>query len=286
MDNQKEQLTFFCRDGCNHVWQTTDWQLADGENHTADCPICDAAGDNVSWRMMNLSKAWNHATGPRTSAGKSRSRLNGWKHGGRSQAFPILAPALPGKFPACESCEFRTPCETEPYKYCPVLIGPMVAYVQAFQEGNLDTLREFAGLNQARALQVIQMMFMGIQEHGVLVKEQEATRNGTNIRYKANPLLNKIPDYFELLGHTAGDQLMTPRGQENNEAMKGYLGIESDKQTNIGDFITAQKAAMHGLQERIRRAQIRTASDPALKQYAKEIEYTEVDEENSDKAGE
>lgn len=35
--------------------------------------------------MMQIWRPWEHSTGPRTPAGKAKTRYNGMKHGGRSQ---------------------------------------------------------------------------------------------------------------------------------------------------------------------------------------------------------
>ncbi len=285
----KDEKVFFCRQqGHKHVWPASDYVIdAETSQALANCPICDTPADEVSWRYLNLQKAWSNATGPRTAAGKARSRLNGYKTGEHSKSFPILAPALPGRYPSCTDCEYRNPCESEPYKWCPVLIQPMIHFVKAFQEGNVDMMKQFAGINQARIFQIVQMMYMDIQKHGVLVEETEETKNGFRTQFKANPLLSRIPHYIEMLGHHADQQSMTPRQQQETETARGFLEAENAKVANIADYVERQKSSMHQLKLQIQKASIRAAQDPALKRYTKEIEFEEVkdDEKPNDQTG-
>lgn len=285
---EKEIRTFYCKRTELHdrwVWRTDEYVVnPDDESpheYLSNCPICDAPTGDVDDQYYSRWKGWQASTGPKTEKGKARSRLNGWRHGGSARKFHMLAPALPGKFAECETCMERSDCESEPYKYCPVLLGPMMRFQQAFVEGRIDELRDFAGMNQLRMMQTVQMMFRELQTKGLMVeKTRETEKDGKFTReslgFEANPLISKVIDYLQALGHTAEQQMATPKTVQDDETLQGYLQAEGDKRVTLEEYKALQQQRLLALGAAVRRGNLQAASDPAMKRYAEEIEHEQL----------
>jgi len=280
MDEKKREKTFYCKNSYHdkHVWWTDDFKEdPDSGIFVSECPLCNEECPEVSYRYRNMAKAWENSTGPKTEAGKARSRLNGWKHGARSQAFSLLAPALHGKYPQCENCQYSEPCESEPYKYCPMMIQPVVEFMQAYKEGNPAALKEIAGLQVAQAFRTLQMMFADVQKRGIVLQSPKlygkdgliATDEDGETIYEisANPILAMIPKFMELIGNTAEQQEMTPRQNVDEGDINGVFVVSSKKNVDLGEYIENRNQMLGGLKKAIQVANHRSSEDDALKRF-------------------
>lgn len=285
----KEEKTFYCKDNGHQRYVFVSWEWEETPKGVfAACPICEREVEEVPAVYQNYYKMWQNQTGPRTQEGKRRSSLNGYKHGHYSQVYNVLAPALPGKFPACQNCQYREPCENEPYKWCPVNIAPMVRFVKAYQEGNLAEMKEFAGMNQAKIFQTVQMMWQEIQSKGVLVPKEirrkineDAGEEEIVLEWQANPLLQRIQSFIEMLGHSADQQIMTPRAKEEDENIKGYLEMEDSKAASLEETMEKNRLAMAAFSEKIQRAMIQRKLDPALMRHKEQLTREEEEDEDN-----
>jgi len=287
--SEKIEKTFYCHDRGHqrYVWGDTDYKEGDDGAAYALCPICKAPTKEVDDRYRSLYKGWMNATGPKNT---ERSRLNGYKHGANTTVIHLLAPALPGKFPSCEGCEYREPCENEPYKWCPVNVGPMMRFLKAYQEGSVGEMRDFAGFNQARIFQIVQMMFQQIQKHGVLVPKEimhRPDKDGNQletIEWQANPLLERILSYLQALGHTAEQQVMTPAKAQDEQNFQGYLAMEGQRTEAIEERMKTNLIAMQELKQKIQLAKLQRAQDDAMLRHAEQVEFEEKSKgKNADK---
>lgn len=270
---ENEQLKhFFCK-GCVNYFMSADW-LEQHEIIHALCDKCMTWAEEIPTAKIRVTKGIAAAhgkhtgpkteegkaagvearkgthTGPKTKAGKDRSRLNNYKHGLNSQTYTLLAPALPGKFPQCEGCTFRTECELK-YKYCPVNVQPMLNLVRAYEENDIEAIRQIAGLQQVRAANVLEMMWHAIFKYGVLnpkvvnSKIRDSVIDGAGnvkeakeevvMEWMANPLLKRIPEFMELVGTTAEQNLMTVKAEQDQENLDGFLEVNSEARKAIKD---------------------------------------------------
>lgn len=276
----KDTRVFYCKDELHdkHVWESDQYAPDDDDIYWCNCPLCGKPCHEVPDRYLSLAKAWANQTGPRTPEGKRRSSLNGYKHGKYAKSLPILAPALPGKFPVCRDCEHREPCENEPYKYCPVNMQPMMELIRAFEEGDSAALKSFAALSQANTWQVAQMMYQAVQENGVLVPKEIRTKiskDGDQIdqvlEWQANPLLSRIPEFLSVLGHTADQQAITPKQARDQEAVEGYLQGQEIERVEAKEQRDKALKAITDLKEQLRKAHLQRAQDAALNDYSKQL---------------
>jgi len=289
--SEKTEKTFYCHDRGHqrYVWGSKDYEEGDDGADYAKCPICRKPTREVPDRYRSLYKGWMNATGPKTQEGKNRVRLNGYKTGEHTTVVHLLAPALPGKFPTCEGCEYREPCENEPYTWCPVNVGPMLRFLKAYQEGSVGDLKDFAGLNQARVFQILQMMFQQIQKHGVLVPKEILHKDGKDgsqketIEWQANPLLERVLSYLQALGHTAEQQVMTPAKAQDEQNFIGYLQMEGQRTEAIEERLQKNLIAMQELKGKIQLAKLQRAQDEAMLRHAEQVAIEEQKKDDPSK---
>ncbi len=281
----KEEKTFYCRRTDLHqryVWVSTEYVFGEDDVAVAECPICGQPCQEVPRYYTRMYKMWQHATGPRTPEGKARSRLNNWKHGLRAQAATILAPAIPGKFLECNGCEYRRQCEDEQWKYCPVNLEPIMKFIKAYQEGRVTDLRELAAFSQGHVFQAVRMMFQELYKRGVIVKSEKKSmgKNGQQFiseELKANPVLARIPEFLALLGFTAEQQMMTPKVEQDDENVKGFLEAEKAKSEKLEEYMAKQAKAVEDLKTRIQKAALQRQADEALRRHNMQVEKEKKD---------
>jgi len=212
---------FYCK-LCKFPFRSETYH-SEGETLVSPCPVCDLPAGQSNHHVFNLKKAWQNSTGPKTPEGKARVSLNSWKTGIHAQPH-FLAPAKPGKYPLCASCELLESCKNEKYKYCPKDFETALQFMSAYREGNVDNLRELAGWSQAQMLKVFSMMVHDILSRGVQMECKKVDENGNESTfYEKNQLVKELPGYIETLGFSAQDQVMTPRTVEQKEALQGHI---------------------------------------------------------------
>jgi len=311
---QNEQLRhFFCRP-CIHYFVSSDWYIDEIEDIIyTPCDICKQATQEIPSTKINsykgaaaakgkhtgpkteagkkagVEKRKGTATGPKTQAGKDRSKLNGYKHGNYSKEFTLLAPALPGKFPMCGDCEYNgAGCGTE-FKYCPVNIKPMVELLRAYQERDNKAIREIHGLQQARALQVLEMMFQAVFKYGVLNPKEMRKKGGSaaidysgkdtekweeiTLEWMANPLIKRIPEFMAAIGSTAEQNLMTVKSEQSQDNFDGFLEKTSEQQQEVKNFQTQLIGEIEKLGIGLENAKKQRDTDDALNEYEQQQEH-------------
>jgi len=272
MSDQQEKH-FYCRPD-KHYWMTDEWVQEDGaESAFAECPVCSKRIPEASYRLANVAKAWAspNRCGPKTPEGKRRSSMNAYKHGMNAKRLYLLAPALAGKYPECQSCEYRDECKSS-YTYCPVRVEPMLRIIQAYTEGNVDMMKEVTAISQARVATIFEMMISDIFKRGVQLPKvvKETAEGETVLDWSDNPLLRRIPEYMAALGTLAEQNMMTPAKKQDQVNTEGYLKSQDTKSEDLGEYIEKQREAVKNLQETMREALNMRKADPALTKYDKE----------------
>lgn len=246
MAEGKKILFFHCQP-CRVVWKSDDY-VTTGEDAVAICPVCERHEGvvNTSYRVYNLYKGWDMATGPTSEEGKRRSSLNNWQHGRFANQLHIIAPAKPGKLAVCAGCTIIDECKSKKFKYCPVDLETVALFIQAYQEGKVNDLRELAGMAQAQTMKVLQNMIHHIMEYGVstvnkipmLNKEGEPVKDSDgNIifmtKHEKNNLIKDIPAFIQTLGFSAEQQDMTPAKRQEAEILTGHLQDKKEERDSI-----------------------------------------------------
>lgn len=236
---------FWCAEDSKH-WATDDYcapeQVPDNDlvisgaedeyNFFAKCPVCKAWCRSVPHYYANLERMRHNATGPKTEDGKRRSSVNGMKHGGFAQAHHLIAPAN-GKYDICGECDIKDRCEAKELRYCPYKQDLMVRFMAAVENGDVNSMKQFAGLSLGRLYVILENMFQEIMEKGPAIKQprlsggkvvtmetNRVAEDGTPVEetlweYTEHPLLGEIPKIMNTLGMTSDQQKMNPSKQED-----------------------------------------------------------------------
>lgn len=198
MGERLEALSFHCQ-ACGARFESLpgrieprpdrEWQPND---YFARCS-CGAEAAQAAWEL-NLSKAWAHATGPRTDAGKlasaanlkghptpeetRRTRFNAMKTGVFAKTAQYW-PARPGKYPHCETCEhFNQGCNDDnhrdaAHKNPPACLKRTELFMNfqiAFETRDPKMLTDRMSTLQALTWQMVNDMILQVIQDGVSLK--------------------------------------------------------------------------------------------------------------------
>lgn len=232
---------------------------------------------------------WDNQTGEQTEKGKRRVRLNAYKHGMRSQIFHMMAPAKPGTYLECNTCEYFEPCKNEKWRWCPVQVEPLMRFQDAYEDGKITDLRDLAAMSQGHIFQSLRMAFQQIYKHGVLiekvVKIEEIEHDDGSVEkvkvteWQPNPVLRRIPELMNTLGFTAEQQMMTPKTETDDANVKGYLDSEKEKKVDLKSHLIKIENSMNDLKLQTKRAMVQRAQDEALQRHDRQVE---LEREESD----
>ncbi len=239
--NQIIMKHFWC-DECSHYWKTNDFRedasIEGDYRFFSRCPMCNEERINKHHCYGQLEKAWASATGPQTEKGKNRARLNAVKHGKYMRVLTAMAPAKYGKYSNCDKCDEKKECEAGEVRYCPHQRGIMLRFLQAYEDGDVEALKAYAAMAQARTMGVLDNIFAEILNRGVLIEEPKLRSNGEQaetsegipiVEIKRNPLIKQIPEMMRTLGFEAEQQRMTPASNDakDTDPSGNLKGIET-----------------------------------------------------------
>lgn len=271
---KKKQLHFWCPT-CHFYWKTDDYTvnphpMEKKYNHISTCPECGVKTEEVPHYFANLEKMHANATGPVSAEGKRISSMNNFKTGMYSKKANRLAPALYGKYPQCKNCEYAEMCKVGNMINCPYYLGPMLRFIAAYQEGRVEDLKEFAGLQQGRTQMIIEMMTDALFDKGVLLEEID--KNGV-VAYKANPLIKQYPAIMETAGYTSNQNKMNSQtADEIPKTPDGHLEKEDGM-----DYIARLSVAMAKAVKEIPKAEDSRKKDKIASSEEADLSKMELD---------
>ena len=288
---------------CAHRWQAAPGRIEDAPEaewhpwrYFAPCPECGAEAPQAAWER-SLFKAWANATGPRTPEGiaattanldghptpeeAKRTRFNAMRHGLCARTATYF-PAKPGGYPHCEGCEYLADRDCVPVGACLKRTELFLRHQVAFETGDTKLLTQLAADRQAALAGLIDDMILAIaQDGGPRIKEvvwyhdkdggfhlaEFIDEDGAKRRIhelKEHPLLRPLILYIEKNRMTLADLNMTPRGQDDDAVMQGFLEAKKADAGELLEYESRQAKALEGLAAMIERSRELTRRDPVL----------------------
>jgi len=243
---------------------------------------CGEYASQAAWEI-SLYKARSRATGPKTAEGKAavtknieghptpeealRTRFNALKTG-ISAKVATFFPAKPGKYAACQGCEFFDGCGSQPA--CQKRTELYLRHHIAFETRDPSMLSGLRATLHANISAIIDDIVLSIIQEGVSLKtpewyyDKEGTfcfaygthpSTGETIlieKTTAHPLLKTLGDLVAKNGMTLTSENMTTRQQES-------FVDESDKDAGLSaqemrEFQDKSSKQMDGLMQMINRS--------------------------------
>ena len=293
---------FHCR-GCGNRFEAEPGRVeaaAELEHHPwryfARCPACESEAPQAAWEQA-LFKAWVNATGPKTAEGiartaanleghptpdeAKRTRFNAMRHGLCARTATYF-PAKPGHYPHCEGCEYLAARDCVPAGACLKRTELFLRHQVAFETGDPRQLTQLAADRQAALAGLIDDMILAIaQDGGPRIKDvvwyhdkeggfhlaEFIDEDGEKRRIhelKEHPLLRTLILYIEKNRMTLADLNMTPRLQDDDDVLQGFLDAKKETSGELLEYEKRQAAALEGLVGMIQRSQTLTRRDPVL----------------------
>lgn len=283
-------VNFHCR-SCGHRFEAVPAEIADAPDiahhpytYAAYCPECDAEAEQAAWER-NLLAAHAKATGPRTDSGKAasaknldghptpeeaqRTRFNAVKHGLYARTATYF-PAKPGRYDRCEGCEHLvTQACLQPPRACLKRHELLLRHQIAFESKDPEMLLQLRSDTQAAIQALINDMILAIAQDGGpritevawyhdkegefhLAKWMDERGDWHQIHeIKAHPLLKPLMDFISKNSMTLSDMGMTPKVQDDHDAMQGFLSKQGTDQEAEGDYRRKSLESLDRLQELI-----------------------------------
>lgn len=302
-------VNFVCTT-CKHAFQAAPGrveEVPEVEHHpyrySATCPACRCEAEQAAWERA-LLKAWTCATGPKTAEGMARTaanleghptpdeamitRFNAMKHGLFSRVA-VYFPAKPGKYPHCNGCEYALDESCVEHRACLKRTELFLKHQVAFDKQDPRLLMELRADTQAAIQALINDMILAITQTGVEIDSPVIgfDREGhphvaqildhlsgearTVFEKKAHPLLKVLADYIQKNSLSLADLEMTPKSQDDAQALRGYLDQEKDQRQGVLEHQSKQTKLLENLSSLIQRSQQQLGKDAILAEY-REVE--------------
>jgi hypothetical protein len=298
------KVGFHCRaEGCGARFEAPPARCEDAperEYHPfqyfVTCAECGEEAEQAAWQV-NLMKAWPNATGPRTPEGKAATaanldghptpqealltRFNAMKHGLFARTANYF-PARPGKYPHCEGCEHLETEACVPHKACLKRTELFLKHQVAFDTQNPALLVRLRSDTQAGIQALIDDMLLVIaQDGGPRIKSPEwyydksgelhlvkwTDEDGNEVqlhKLEAHPLLNVLMAFISKNSMTLNDLEMTPRAQDEQEALSGFMEARAGEQVAALEHKEKQTRMLESLSGMIERSHQRLNHDAVL----------------------
>lgn len=243
-----------------------------------------AAGRDSS--AANLS---GHPTPEETQV----TRFNALRHGLHAKVATYF-PAKPGRYPHCNGCPYydreckpNPPPGHENPRACMRRTELYMQHQVAFEEGDPKLLTAKRAETHWLLQAIVDDMILAIvSDGGPRLKEPawyydkeggfhlagfyEQREDGSRGAYhqiyefKEHPLLKPLIQYIDKLGLSLGDMGMTPKAQDEQDALEGQLAQRDREQQSAEEFRERQTQALENLNELVQRSRGRAAEDPVV----------------------
>lgn len=222
-----------------------------------------------------------------------RTRFNAMKHGLYAEAAAYF-PAKPGRYPHCEGCPYLARCY--PGTACQKRTELMLRHRIAFDTRDPSILTDIRADIHAMATALLQDMFMAVLSSGSEIKtpawyyDREGrfhlariARNDSGqhleeiddedvdgiewqqlYEIRKHPLLDVIGRWVKDFGLDLNSQGMTPKVQDEEEAIRGHLAHHAENETLALQYQREQKEALSKLSDVFLRARDNARRDPIL----------------------
>lgn len=261
----------------------------------ATCPQCGNEDCREPWYMANVRRCQGRQTGPVTSQGKDKCRMNGFSTGSSyaSGAIPkVLPPAKPGKYPHCDGCHDMDEC-TSAVKDAEGTCRPVICHRQseifakyraAHLSGDPESLRLTAADVHARMHMVLDHCFKAVFDNGVFIEsllvsdgkvvkmedgknEDGSTKYANLLEKKINPAINEAIKILEKMGFSLADWTLTPKSKEAKAQLDGYLaGKAAASGMTMDDFISQHNKDMKDFHAALAKGNAAIQQDETLKE--------------------
>lgn len=295
------EVRFRC-DGCGHGFAAAPAAVVDAPDdawhpwrYEAPCPACGETADQDPGERK-LLKAWASATGPKTAEGKARSaanldghptpeaaqrtRFNGLKHGLNARVATFW-PARPGRYPQCATCELlNNGCNTS--MACQKKTELFLRHHVAFKTGDASLLTKYRAELHANLTAIVEDIILSIIQRGAEIRTpewyydnegsfhlarymDEATGEPVQIyKLEMHPGIKLVGELVTRFGLDLNSQGMTPKVQDDNDVVRGFLDAEKSSTGTMLEHQQRQTKALEALGDMIQRSRERTARDPVL----------------------
>lgn len=261
-----------------------------------NCPACRAQHQpQVPWEV-NLIKAHQASTGPKSAEGIAkvsaniaghptaeeslRIRFNAMKHGLNARTATYF-PAKPDKYEFCKRCDVdRLWCSDQPA--CVKQTEIFMLHHAAHEQRDPRVLRGIHADLQAALTATLQMCLQAVLADGVVIKTPrvELCKDGYPVAitylddsgnkhqiydYASNPAFKPIADLVTRLGLSTSDLGMTVKAADAEEdANAGRLSLDQGSQEALSDFSRRMVETMNGARDMLQQAHRATLADPVL----------------------
>lgn len=287
--------------GCGWRWASEPGRVvaaAERDHHPfeyfSECPSCGLEAPQAAWERA-LAKAWTKATGPTTAAGKAlvaanleghptpeeahRTRFNAMKHGLFARTATYF-PAKPGKYPQCDGCDLFVICHEQ--VACLKRTELFLKHQIAFETRDPGMLSDLRADTQAAVQALINDMILAIAEDGgprLRTPEWYYDKDGgfhlarwiddkgapvQLYKLEEHPLLKRLMDFISKNSMTLADMEMTPKAQDDQDAIRGFLDSKQHESDNLLEYQKRTAEGIEGLRALIRNSQDKMRRDPVL----------------------
>lgn len=228
---------------------------------------------------------------------RRNSRFNAIQSG-RFARVATLFPAKPGRYEQCNGCRYlgEECCEPDDqpagHQNPPACLLRTELFMQhhaAVESGDPALLAGLRADTQASLYAILDDMLLAVVSRGVelvspewyydkedgfkLVKFEHPDTGDLTQAYKvtANPLLKSLMDFVAKNNLSLADMGMTPKAQEREQALPGYLDQPDIEAESGQDFDQRTLAALEGLQAMLGAAKEDADNDPVLLAHKGEI---------------
>lgn len=263
-------VSYHCR-SCGHRFRAEPESVVSApekESHpfiySATCPECSQTAEQAAWEQ-NLMIAHANATGPTTDEGIRRCKFNALKHGLRADVATYY-PARPGGYPHCNACEWLENRDCIQFGGCLKRAELLLRHQIAFETNDPGKLQQFRARTQAHLQALIDDMILAIaQDGGPRISSPEwyydkdggfhlasytDAKTGEKVqinKIEAHPLLKLLMDFVSKNKMTLEDMGMTPKVQEEQEALRGFLDDDLDEREGVEVFQERMQSSMEKL---------------------------------------